>query len=86
MGNLSGESREQNRKDKVTRFRSVMYARQLGILVNTLGSHLKEETKVPLSQTCSASVLGERELRYKSIYINIEVIQIIQMLRNKYDI
>ena len=27
MGNLSGESREQNRKDKVTRFRSVTYAR-----------------------------------------------------------
>ena len=37
MGNLSGESREQNRKDKVTRFRSVTYARQLGLLVNTLG-------------------------------------------------
>ena len=41
MGNLSGEFREQNRKDKVTRFRSVTYARQLGLLVNTLGSHLK---------------------------------------------
>ena len=41
MGNLSGESREQNRKAKVTRFRSVMYARQLGLLVNTLESHLK---------------------------------------------
>ena len=41
MGNLSGESREQSRKDKVTRFRSVTYARQLGLLVNTLGSHLK---------------------------------------------
>ena len=26
MGNLSGESREQNRKDKVTRFASVTYA------------------------------------------------------------
>ena len=26
MGNLSRESREQNRKDKVTRFRSVGYA------------------------------------------------------------
>ena len=25
-GNLSGESREQNRRDKVTRFRSVTYA------------------------------------------------------------
>ena len=41
MGNLSGEPREQNRKDKVTRFRSVTYARQLGLLVNTLGIHLK---------------------------------------------
>ena len=41
MGNLSGESREQIRKDKVTRFRSVTYARRLGLLVNTLGSHLK---------------------------------------------
>ena len=40
MGNLSGESREQNHKDKVTRFRSVTYARQLQLLVNTLGSHL----------------------------------------------
>ena len=40
MGNLSGESREQNQKDKVTRFRSVTYARQLELLVNTLGSHL----------------------------------------------
>ena len=41
MSNLSGESREQNCKDKVTRFRSVTYARQLGLLVNTLGSHPK---------------------------------------------
>ena len=38
MGNLSGESREQNRKDKVTRFPSVTYASQMGLLVNTLGS------------------------------------------------
>ena len=41
MGNLSCESREQNRKDKVTRLRSGTYARQQGLLVNTLGSHLK---------------------------------------------
>ena len=40
MGKLSGEFREPNRKDKVTRFPSVSYARQLGLLVNTLGSHL----------------------------------------------
>ena len=36
-----GESREQNRKDKVTRFPSLRYARWLGLLVNTLGNHLK---------------------------------------------
>ena len=41
MGKLSGEFREPNRKDKVTRFPSVSYARQLGLLVNTLGNHLK---------------------------------------------
>ena len=49
MGKLSGESREQSRKDKVTRFRSVTYARQLGLLVNTLGSHLKFSGKSFLS-------------------------------------
>ena len=42
MDNLSGESGEQSRKDKVTRFLSVTYARQLGLLVNALGSHLKD--------------------------------------------
>ena len=42
MGNFSCESREQNRKDKVTGLRSVTYVRQQGLLVNTLGSHLKE--------------------------------------------
>ena len=31
MGNLSGESREQNRKDKVTRLRFITYARWLGL-------------------------------------------------------
>ena len=45
MGNVSGESREQNCKDKVTRFPSVPYARQLGLLVNTIGSHLKKKDK-----------------------------------------
>ena len=29
MGNLSGESRERDRKDKATRFPSVTYAREL---------------------------------------------------------
>ena len=38
MGNFSCESREQNRKDKVTGLRSVTYVRQQGLLVNTLGS------------------------------------------------
>ena len=42
MGKLSGEFREPNRKDKVTRFPSVSYARQLGLLVNTLASHLNQ--------------------------------------------
>ena len=46
MGNLSAESREQNRKDKVTRFRSVTYPRQLGLLVNTLGSLLKSNVNI----------------------------------------
>ena len=46
MGKLSGEFREPNRKDKVTRFRSVTYARQLGLLVNTLGSHLNAPINV----------------------------------------
>ena len=41
MGKLIGEFREPNRKDKVTRFPFVSYARQLGLLVNTLGGHLK---------------------------------------------
>ena len=41
MGKLIGEFREPIRKDKVTRFPFVSYARQLGLLVNTLGSHLK---------------------------------------------
>ena len=49
MGKLSRESREQSCKDKVTRFRSVTYARQLGLLVNTLGSHLKFSGKSFLS-------------------------------------
>ena len=52
MGNLSGESREQIRKDKVTRFRSVTYARQLGLLVNTLGSHLKLTNTLTFSCPC----------------------------------
>ena len=41
MGRLSSEFREPNRKDKVTRFRSETYVRLLGLLVNTLGSHLR---------------------------------------------
>ena len=41
MGKLSGEFREPNRKDKVTRFPAVLYARQLALLGNTLGSHFK---------------------------------------------
>ena len=52
MGNLSGESGEQNRKEKVTRFRSVTYARQLALLVNTLGSHLKNHDEVHDDNVC----------------------------------
>ena len=48
MGNLSGESREQNRKEKVTRFRSVTYA----LLVNILGSHLKNHDEVHDDNVC----------------------------------
>ena len=55
MGNLSGESREQNRTDKVTRFRSVMYARQLGLLVNTLESHLNMIIGFGITTKCIAS-------------------------------
>ena len=40
MGKLSGEFREPNRKDKVTRFPSVTYTGQLGLLVTTLASNL----------------------------------------------
>ena len=47
MGRLSGEFREPNRKDKVTRFRSETYVRLLGLLVNTLGSHLKANRMMP---------------------------------------
>ena len=45
MGDLSGDSREQNRKEKVTLFPSVKYARQLRLLVNTLGSQNLERAK-----------------------------------------
>ena len=34
MGNLSGESREKNRKDKVTRFRSVTYVRLIARIIS----------------------------------------------------
>ena len=59
MGNLSGEFREQNRKDKVTRFRSVTYARQLGLLVNTLGSHLKISLYIYIYQCLSGEAAGK---------------------------
>ena len=59
MGNLSGESREQNRKGKVTRFRSVTYARQLGLLVNTLGSHLN---RIDLYFICLTKCLCDSEM------------------------
>ena len=55
MGNLSGESREHNRKDRVTRFRSVTYARQLGLFVNTLGSHLNARVISLMNEASSYS-------------------------------
>ena len=58
MGNLSGESREQNRKDKLIRFPSVTYARQLGLLVNTPGSHLKPKNV----QTSSRSLFCDKTM------------------------
>ena len=48
MGKLSGKFGEPNRKDKVNRCPSVSYARQLGLLVNTLGSHLNILENSPL--------------------------------------
>ena len=41
MNNLRGESREQNRKDKVIRFPSVTCARSLELLANTLAILLR---------------------------------------------
>ena len=73
MGNLSGESREQNRKDKVTRFRSVTYARQLGLLVNTLGSHLNgflKKTNLKVTQFCEQNLGHARASREYPILRN----------------
>ena len=66
MGKLIGEFRETNRKDKVTRFPFVSYARQLGLLVNTLGSHL--------NKTCNQLVnikegQGELLCVFKTLFI-----------------
>ena len=52
MSKLSSEFREPNRKDKVTRCPSVSYARQLGLLVNTLGSHLNEPRRTSPLRVC----------------------------------
>ena len=49
MGKLSGEFREPNRKDRVTRCPSVSYARQLWLLVNTLGSYLKQRENTQIN-------------------------------------
>ena len=53
MGNLSGESRERNRKDKATRYLSVTYARQLQ---NYL-------TIIPRARMGSESIVHEAEGR-----------------------
>ena len=68
MGNLSGESREQNRKDKVTRFRCVTYVRQLGLLVNTLGSNLKAN-KLTLNLTKTNSMIFLLRQKKINVYV-----------------
>ena len=55
MGKLIGEFPEPNRKDKVTRFPFVSYARQLGLLANTLGSHLKGNIRHQKLRNCCVS-------------------------------
>ena len=67
MGKLSGKFREPNHKDRVTIFSFVSYARQLGLLVNTLGSHLKVRLR-PLS-TDSAREL--QRLRFEEGEITV---------------
>ena len=67
MGKLSGEFGEPNRKDKVTRCPSVSYARQLGLLVNTLGSHLNILRKQPMEKNVNDSILRlKRRMREPS--------------------
>ena len=56
MGKLSGEFREPNRKDKVTRCPSVSYTRYLGLLVNTLGGHLKFSLLQPALRAAHVNV------------------------------
>ena len=79
MGNLSGESREQNRKDKVTRFRSVTYARQLGLLVNTLGSQqlsgILKEKNTCYVQKSAVDIATKNDLlrEIQSVWRNIEL-------------
>ena len=53
MGNLSGESRKRNRKDKATRFPSVTYARQLQNYLTT----------IPRARMGSESIVHEAEGR-----------------------
>ena len=73
MGNLSGESREENRKDKVTRFPSVTYARQLGSLGNTLGSHLTTllviiDDTAPTKNTKTRKILSKNQNLLQGVY------------------
>ena len=68
MSKLSGEFREPNRKDKVTRFPFVSYARQLGLLVNTLGSHLKFRPSILQTHFQDSSARNSHKQQYLLVF------------------
>ena len=68
MSKLSGEFREPNRKDKVTRLPSVTYARQLGLLVNTLGSHLKFRPSILQTHFQDSSARNSHKQQYLLVF------------------
>ena len=68
MSKLSGEFREPNRKDKVTRFPFVSYARQLGLLVNTLGSHLKLRPSILQTHFQDSSARNSHKQQYLLVF------------------
>ena len=68
MSKLIGEFREPNRKDKVTRFPFVSYARQLGLLVNTLGSHLKFRPSILQTHFQDSSARNSHKQQYLLVF------------------